>query len=186
METVCRNIGNQFAVLVAPYTLAPHAKYPCQLREGLDVLRYLVEVEGKEPGKTILGGDSAGGNLVLGILSHLSHPHPDPSIPAGPYIQEDLAGALLLGPWVSFDQTWPSIERNAERDCVSLVPSSVSAENWLGEKPLDFYNEPLRAPVDWWSNVKARQLLLVAGEDDLMVGSHEAFAANLKVGALHH
>lgn len=178
---MCRSIGNQFAVLVPPYTLAPHAKYPCQLREGLDALRYLVEVEGKEPGKIILGGDSAGGNLVLGILSHLSHPHPHPSIPAGPYIHEDLAGALLMGPWVSFDQTWPSIKRNVNRDCVSLVPSSVSAENWLGQKPLDKYNEPLRAPVDWWSNVKARQLLLVTGADDLMVDSHEAFAANLKV-----
>ncbi|OJJ57372.1 hypothetical protein ASPSYDRAFT_90664 [Aspergillus sydowii CBS 593.65] len=185
VKTVCRSIGNQFAVLVPPYTLAPHAKYPCQLREGLDVLRYLVEVEGKEPGKIILGGDSAGGNLVLGILSHLSHPHPDPSIPAGPYIHEDLAGALLMGPWVSFDQTWPSIKRNINRDCVSLVPSSVSAENWLGQKPLDKYNEPLRAPVDWWSNVKARQLLLVTGADDLMVDSHEAFAANLKLANPH-
>ncbi|KAL4932552.1 Alpha/Beta hydrolase protein [Aspergillus undulatus] len=185
VHAVCRT-GKQLCVFFPEYTLAPHAKYPCQLREGLDFLRYLVEGQNKAPSNIILAGDSAGGNMVLAILSHLSHPHPDSDIPGGPSLQEPLAGALMLSPWVTFDQTWGSIERNKSRDCVSLVPSRVSVEYWLGERPLDNYNEPLRAPVNWWDGVKARQMLLVTGGDDLMLDSHQAFAANLKRSNPHN
>lgn len=177
----CCRAGMELAVFVPLYTLAPHAKYPCQLREGLDALRYLVEE--KDASHIILGGDSAGGNLVLGILSHLSHPHPD--LAQGPSIKGNLGGAILMSPWVTFDQSWHSITRNINRDCVSLVSSSLSAKYWLGNRHLDNYNEPLRAPADWWADIKARRVLFIAGDDDLMVDSHLAFAAKFRVSLLH-
>ncbi|KAA8649603.1 alpha/beta hydrolase [Aspergillus tanneri] len=153
--------GKDLAIFVPSYTLAPHAQYPLQLREGLDVLRYLIHKKGKLARNIVIGGDSAGGNLVLAILSHIAHPHPE--IPTSHMPDEPFAGALMFCPWVTFNQTWPSIERNRKKDC-----------------PPDNYNEPLSAPMEWWTDLKARQMMLVAGEDDIMVDSHHAFAKTLE------
>ncbi|KKK13561.1 hypothetical protein ARAM_001730 [Aspergillus rambellii] len=183
VDAVCLS-GKQLAVFVPSYTLAPHAQYPSQLREGLDVLQHLVEKENKLLSNIVLGGDSAGGNLVLGILSHLSHPHPD--ITGGLSLEGHLSGALMICPWVTFDQTWASIERNKNKDCVALIPSTITAAYFLGTSESDNYNEPLRAPFDWWTGINARQLLLISGEDDIMVDSHNAFATKLRMANPHN
>lgn len=49
--------------------------------------------------KIVIAGDSAGGNLTLGLISHLLHPHPDvPKVElSGP-----LATTILISPWVKF------------------------------------------------------------------------------------
>ncbi|KAI9929598.1 hypothetical protein MW887_001072 [Aspergillus wentii] len=169
-----RLLGKDFAIFVPSYSLAPHAQYPIQLLEGLEVLRFLIEEESKVARNIVIGGDSAGGNLVLGILSHIAHPHPE--ISAGFVPDEPFAGALMLCPWVTFDQTWPSIERNKDKDCVPLLPNSTHARHFLGDMPSDNYNEPLSAPLEWWTDLNARRLLLLSGEDDIMVDSHHAFA----------
>ncbi|RHZ55345.1 hypothetical protein CDV55_102347 [Aspergillus turcosus] len=183
VDAVCQT-GKQFAVFVPSYTLAPHAQYPSQLQEGLETLRYLIEIEGKSASNIVLGGDSAGGNLVLAILSHLSHPHPD--IAGDLTLKTNLGGAVMICPWVTFDQTWTSVERNKKKDSVALIPSSISAKHFLGDKPPDNYNEPLRAPLEWWFEVKACQLLLISGDDDIMVDSHRAFATNLSMANPHN
>lgn len=177
--------GKSFAAFVPSYTLAPHARYPTQLREGLEVLQYLVEGEGKLLENIVIGGDSAGGNLVLGILSHMSHPHPHPDFSAGlgSCFMGDgsLCGALMLSPWVSNDRTWPSVRRNKLKDCVTTVPTDISTEHFLGvNDDWDNYNEPLRAP-EWWAGVKSRNLLIVSGEDEIMTDAHRAFGRILQV-----
>ncbi|KAE8376403.1 Alpha/Beta hydrolase protein [Aspergillus bertholletiae] len=183
VDGVCQ-AGNDMAVFVPSYSLAPHAQYPAQLIEGLDVLRYLTKVEGRSVGNIVLAGDSAGGNLVLGILSHLSHPHPDIKVDFAS--DEPFAGALMLCPWVTFDQTWPSIKRNKTKDCVALTPSSICVGHWLGKKAPDHYNEPLTAPSEWWRGAKARRMLLLSGQDDIMVDSHCAFAKQLTTANPHN
>lgn len=171
-----------FAIFVPSYSLAPHAQYPTQLLEGLQVLQFLIEEEGKLAKNIAIGGDSAGGNLVLGILSHIAHPHP--GISEGFIPDEPFAGALIHCPWVTFDQTWPSIERNKHKDSVPLLPNSVHAKYFLGDAPSDNYNEPLSAPPEWWAGLNARMLLLLSGEDDIMVDSHHAFGKILVVCVL--
>ncbi|KAJ5364957.1 uncharacterized protein N7496_010670 [Penicillium cataractarum] len=174
MVNALRMSAKDFAIFVPSYSLAPHAQYPTQLVEGLDVLRFLIEEEGKLASNIVIGGDSAGGNLVLGILSHISHPHP--RISGGFVPDEPFAGALMLCPWVTFDQRWPSVERNRMKDSIPLLPNSIHAKYFLGNMPSDWYNEPLKAPLEWWMDLSARRLLLLTGEDDIMVDSHQAFA----------
>lgn len=174
-----RQLNKDFAIFVPSYSLAPHAQYPTQLLEGLEVLRFLVEKECKLARNIVIGGDSAGGNLVLGILSHIAHPHPE--ISGSFFPDEPFAGALMFSPWVTFDQAWPSVERNRAKDCIPLLPNSTHAKYFLGDKPPDNYNEPLSAPVEWWMDIQARRLLLVTGQDDIMVDSHQAFAKILEV-----
>ncbi|KAF1984622.1 alpha/beta-hydrolase [Aulographum hederae CBS 113979] len=68
--------GHSFSILSMEYTLAPYATYPGQLGQAVAALRYLIEVEKKDPANIIVGGDSAGGNLCSALLLHLGHPHP--------------------------------------------------------------------------------------------------------------
>ncbi|KAH8721585.1 hypothetical protein GQ44DRAFT_829147 [Phaeosphaeriaceae sp. PMI808] len=48
---------------------------PAQLQKVAAVLAYLAKQS--EASRIFLAGDSAGGNLVLALLSHILHPHPD-------------------------------------------------------------------------------------------------------------
>lgn len=68
--------GKEIAVLFLQYDLAPAAQYPRQLEQAVELLRYATTTLQRAPEKIMLMGDSAGGNMVLGVLSHLMHPQP--------------------------------------------------------------------------------------------------------------
>ena len=53
------------------YHTAPEFKYPVQLNEALDLWHDLIENQHYNPDKIILGGDSAGGNLLLAMMLKL-------------------------------------------------------------------------------------------------------------------
>lgn len=178
---------NDIAAFIPSYTLSPHARYPTQLGQGLEVLQYLVSTENKALSNVVIGGDSAGGNLVLGILSQLSHPHPSlrPHFPLPLHPRESgcLAGALLLSPWVSNNRTaWNSVRRNRLKDSVTLISTDLSERYFLPEgQDWDWYNEPLRARAEWWTDLKTQHVLFVSGEDEIMTDAHAAMGMVLQV-----
>ncbi|OCK80495.1 alpha/beta hydrolase fold domain-containing protein [Lepidopterella palustris CBS 459.81] len=162
--------GSDTAVVLLAYTLAPEASYPTQLKQGVELLRYLIETENRNPSNITLGGDSAGGNLTLSILSHLSHPHP--SVPELS-LPSKLHAAFLLSPWVSFNTHTPSYVTNAERDCFDGRPLSRWSSAFLNSSsPFagDFYSEPCTAPPSWWQATAG-----VVGEVLIWGGGHEVF-----------
>lgn len=127
----------------------------------------------------MLAGDSAGANLVLGILSHLSHPHPSV---APLEISAPLRGIILLGPWTSFDnEGWESVKYNKYKDVVSAACADLWSSNFLGGKPRDQYNEPIAAGAEWWRGLKAEEVLVVAGGDEILLDSIKTFEGKLKV-----
>jgi alpha/beta hydrolase family protein len=67
----------QTSVFFVDYTLTPHATYPIQIQQCVEAIHYLV-TETHHPFSSItLGGDAAGANLALAVLSHMLHPHPE-------------------------------------------------------------------------------------------------------------
>jgi acetyl esterase/lipase len=176
--------GTDAACLLLAYDLAPEARYPTQLKQGVECLRHLVETEGRDPADIILGGDSAGGNLTLGVLSHLAHPHPD--IPALT-LPAKLHGALLLSPWVSFNVHTPSFKTNAERDCFDGRSLHRWSSAFLGsDSPFagDAYSEPLLAPASWWEEVASviEETLIWGGGNEVLLDSIEEFARRFEKG----
>ena len=167
------------AVLFLGYTLAPHAHYPTQLTQGVELLRYLIKNLNRKPGNIMVGGDSAGANLTLGILSHLSHPHP--SI-APLELEAPLKGIVLLAPWTSFDnEGWASVEYNKNKDTVNPSYANIWSGNFLGGKPRDKYNEPMTADPEWWRGLRAEEVLMVTGGDEILLDSIKAFCGKMKV-----
>lgn len=62
---LCRELGA--AGFVPDYRLAPHNRFPAGLDDCERAYRALLDA-GFPPSRIILGGDSAGGNLLLGVL----------------------------------------------------------------------------------------------------------------------
>ena len=173
--------GSDVAILFLAYTLAPYAHYPRQLIQGVELLRYVLNDLNRKPENIIIGGDSAGGNLTSGILSHLSHPHP--SI-APLELSAPLRGIVLLAPWTSFDPgAWESVKYNQYKDTVTPASSNRWSDNFLGGKPRDEYNEPMTADPEWWRGLKAEEVLVVCGSDEILVDSIKVFTGKVKVSA---
>lgn len=176
--------GSDVAALVLAYDLAPEQKYPTQLRQAIELLRYLVESEGRSPSDIIIGGDSAGGNLTLSVLSHLAHPHPN--IPAL-NLPSKLHAALLISPWCSFNTHTPAYIANAERDCFDARPLARWSAAFLGsDSPFagDFYSEPVTAPASWWEDTAnvIDEVLIWAGGNEILLDGIEEFSRRFTKG----
>ncbi|KAI5867647.1 Alpha/Beta hydrolase protein [Durotheca rogersii] len=85
------------AVFAPQYRLASRPlsqPFPAALQDTLTSYMYLVDTVGIAPENIILSGDSAGGNLVIGLLRYLSAHGKELGIPLP-------AAAVLISPWVA-------------------------------------------------------------------------------------
>lgn len=171
------------AVLVPAYSLAP-ATYPQQLKEGVEVLRYVLHTLRVAPSKICVAGDSAGGNLALGVLSHVLHPHRE--IEPLRWIDErmeyvdspKLDSLLLMSPWCSFNMKAkmdPMYNQNKEKDLVDDRIGKKWSSAFLGGREGDAYSEPLRTRDEkgWWDGLSGSvdRVWLSAGEEEVLLGS---------------
>jgi len=75
-DTVCRRLTNASGAAVASvgYRLAPEHVYPSALEDCLAATRWLIgegEAVGIDPARVAVAGDSAGGNLAVGVARRL-------------------------------------------------------------------------------------------------------------------
>jgi len=172
------------ATLFLEYTLVPHGTYPTQISEAVEAVNYVLTDLKRPASDIILAGDSAGGNMALAVLSHITHPSPDlPAIILSP--GDKLKALVLIAPWTSFRTDFPSAERNGYKDLVTVEGGSAWSKNYLGGKETGPYAEALLAPEDWWRDAKVEQLLTVAGADELLVDPINEWFAKYKV-SLHY
>ncbi|PPQ68442.1 hypothetical protein CVT25_007834 [Psilocybe cyanescens] len=87
--------GKTIGLAVLNFTLVPDAPFPTQLKQAIAAVQHLID-SGVKPENLQLVGDSAGGALIHGILSHMLHPlEKTPKLElSGP-----LGGALMISPW---------------------------------------------------------------------------------------
>lgn len=93
-------------VLLVDYRLAPEHPFPAAVADGTAVYHWLQQ-NGLDPAHIVLGGDSAGGGLVLATLLNLRQ--------AGTPLP---AAAFALSPWVDLALTGGSLQHNAAADPV--------------------------------------------------------------------
>lgn len=188
LDDLRKSLGPDVSVLFLAYDLAPEQKYPTQLKQAVELVRHLVETQGRNPSDLVIGGDSAGANLTLGLLSHIAHPHPEIS-PLE--LSSKFRGALLISPWVSFNNSTPAHKINAERDMFDARPLSRWSAAFLGNSsPFagDFYNEPVLAAPSWWEPVAnvVDDVLIWVGDNEILKDSIEAFAKKFTLGFKAH
>lgn len=141
------------------YTLAPALKYPGQLIQAASALNHLLKTY--KPENIIIGGDSAGGNLVLALVAHIKHPKPD--VPPVSALKKPFRGLLLISPWVSVEYGAPSYTSNADTDYLGRGVMAHCNTIWQ-PVPDDVWASPLVGDSDFWSKVPASKVLLTAGD----------------------
>ncbi|OKL64017.1 hypothetical protein UA08_01100 [Talaromyces atroroseus] len=161
--------GEDVIVYLLAYSLASdHANpYPTQLRQAISLLDHVLNTENFPPSSITLIGNSAGSNLLLGLLLHLSHPNPDLP-PLHLQNNEQLAAAAVISPWCTMEVSAAAMKANADKDV--LAPSAIAywGRNFLGGRAPDPWNTPLIAPAAWWGDVKVDEMLLLYGEDEIL------------------
>lgn len=177
MREEARKAGIELSIFVPAYTLAPNATYPSQLRQAVSGLRYILNETDHRPAEVVLGGDSAGGNLVFGVLSHLSRPHAHIEHLS---LKENLGGAVAIAPWVSLDT---KVDHTADDrgDIVSTRVVKPWATGYLGGTTRDHYTDIASAPVDWCRELPVNSILVTAGANELLIGTLCIFATKMKV-----
>ncbi|KAF2835392.1 alpha/beta hydrolase fold domain-containing protein [Patellaria atrata CBS 101060] len=174
--------GSDVSVVILEYYTTPAHRYPVQLQQAIALLRYLLETESRDPSSLFLLGDSAGGNLCLALLSHISHPHhslPKLSVPS------PLGGACLISPWVSFNTEEDAYYRNASSDAFDGRALGRWSHAFLGSPAnSDYYSEPATAPPSWWEGFEniVSEVLIWAGGAEVLIDGIRAFAKRFKAG----
>lgn len=120
-------------VLVPDYRQGPEHVFPAWLEDAVDAYERLLSL-GIPPGRIMLAGDSAGGNLVLATLLKLR----DMALPLP-------AGGICLSPWADLACRGESYARNGKAEAM-LNPDGIRLLGLraAGGTPLD---EPLLSPV---------------------------------------
>ena len=163
-----KDANKDLGVFFISYTLVPHAVYPTQIRQCVEGVRHILESH--SPSDVILSGDSAGGNLALAVVSHLSHPHS--AIPPLE-LSEPLRGLMVMAPWTSFKYDWPSNTINEWKDMLTVNGLEKWSDEYLGPAgkkgtKSDYYIEAVTAPTSWWEGAKVKDTLVLAGGEEIL------------------
>ncbi|OWP02655.1 hypothetical protein B2J93_6488 [Marssonina coronariae] len=181
--------GKDAACLFLAYDLAPGAIYPRQLQQAAALLTHVLHTLHYPPSSILITGDSAGANLCMALLSHISYPHPSTEL----RIQkvelggEKLLGVVLISPWISFETANQSFGENEWKDCVSTQAgtswsSAFLACPWPHAGHKDAYNEALSAPPSWWTHLPVSSMLVMCGSEEVLRDGIVKFEANLRDG----
>lgn len=119
------------AVAVLQYTLTPQARFPAQMCQAASGLAHLLR-GGVRPSQIVVGGDSAGGNMTVQLLSHLLHPYP---LAERIVLGEPLAGAFLVSPLVSQNMLTRSFVDGRPCDMISEGIFDNPNREMFHEKP---------------------------------------------------
>jgi acetyl esterase/lipase len=185
---VLQSKGKNAAVLMLSYDLAPGRTYPRQLQQASMLLNHVLNKLEVPPSNIILTGDSAGANLALSLLSHILHPHPSTTTPIPPItLSSPLHGAILISPWVSFNTSTASFKSNKYKDVIAPEAVKQWSDAFMGSKypyteTSDYYNQALTAPESWWEGLPVEEVLIVAGEEEVLIDGINEFEGKLRRG----
>jgi acetyl esterase len=131
--------GADVVVVLVDYRLAPENPHPAQLEDSLAVLSWLRD-HGREIGidfdRIIGGGDSAGGQMTVGLSLYLRDRAMTP-----------LNGMVLIYPVLGRDVNTPSYIRNADAPCLTREEMIFFLDAFMGGQGSANWSDPLAAPL---------------------------------------
>ncbi|KAJ7642246.1 Alpha/Beta hydrolase protein [Roridomyces roridus] len=161
-------------VVFLNYSLWPEATFPTQLAQLCRAIKYLTAA-GVQPSSIQLAGDSAGGNLILQLFSHILHPHPAVDMLV---LVEPLRAAYLISPWVGLSGETASHDENDKIDYARKESLIWIGSRIAGDVPEEYraFAQASKAPEGWFTGVDAvvGDVLVTAGgseclRDDVLI-----------------
>lgn len=174
----CARTAGASDLVCLEYTLAPELKYPGQLVQAVDALDYVLRTH--HPSQILLGGESAGGHLVLSLLAHIQSPHPSvKALPGFGIPGQNILGAYVISPWVSMKYDSKSFKTNASRDYIRAKGMAGFIEMW-NPNCSEVWGELLAGDVDFWRNLPVNNMLVTAGSWECFLTDILAMASRLQ------
>ena len=161
-----------------PLALVPAATFPTQLTQMVLAVQHLLST-GVAPHNIQFLGDSAGGNIIVQLISHILHPVAD--VPAFS-VASPFGNVLLISPWVSFFPK-ASLLAESKKDLVT-IPGVLYAASFVVENTPEsghFYLDHMNAPDGWFNDITkvARKVLITAGENETLRDTITVFAKRI-------
>ncbi len=172
-DGMCRNLcaGTGCVVVSVNYRLAPEAKFPAAPDDCLAATRWAVEnaaALGADPGRVIVAGDSAGGNLAAVTALRIRDE-------GGP----KLLGQLLIYPVTDhYDPGTPSMTENAEGYGLTRAGMIWFWDHYLPDR--SHAPDPHASPLRATDLSGLPQTLVVTAEYDPLRDEGELYASRLR------
>ncbi|KAK6348351.1 hypothetical protein TWF718_006149 [Orbilia javanica] len=158
------------AVFALEYTLVPDGKFPTQLDEAYNGYRIVSELA--PTAEVVVCGDSAGGNIALGLLLHLARPRKGSGSKEASSLKRP-GYATLISPWTVLVSSENKNTENDFLDASQLHKFGVSYAN--SGNVSDPYKSPgLCKDLGWWE-----EALPVHGVH-MVYGSQEVFTGEIR------
>lgn len=153
------------AACLPKYRLAPENPFPAAIDDAILAYHALLE-RGFEPSQIIMGGDSAGGGIVLALLGEINAQ----SLPKP-------AGVFALSPLVDMTFSGASFSENAQSDVMLPASRAVDmAQMYLdGADPLDPRASPLLADFTGMPPV-----FITASDSEILLDDTRRMAEHLR------
>jgi len=151
-------------------------KYPTQSMQAVEALRFILS-KGYRPSDVIIGGDSAGGNMALGLASHISHLNP---VLRPLHLDQPLAGMFLICAWVTFNTDAPSFSYNLKNDIHGKEGIHEYRDDYVTQAEQNNWTAPLHADTTWWTDLPVAKTLNVYGGYDIFRDDNVAFGEILE------
>jgi acetyl esterase/lipase len=167
-----RNLAGQIArraraeAFLPDYRLAPEHPFPAAIEDVVAAYRGL---SGLGSGRIVLAGDSAGGGLVLALLSILAAEGVSP------------AGAAVMSPWTDLALTGDSLQSRAEADPIFTrsVLDALAEAYAPGADKIEPRLSPLYAPLDGLAPIR-----IDVGDDEVLLDDSVRFAARAQAAGV--
>jgi acetyl esterase len=130
--------GADVVVVLVDYRLAPEHPHPAQLEDSLKVLLWMRSAGrafGIDPDRIVGAGDSAGGQMTVGLCLALRD-----------YGAPQLIGQVLIYPVLGTDVDTPSYIRNANAPCLTRPEMMFYLSCFLGPEGNPNWSDPKANP----------------------------------------
>lgn len=178
-DGLCRDLCSATGAIVisVEYRLAPEHPFPAGIEDCLTALDWVAEhihtIHG-DPGKVLVCGDSAGGNLAAVVAQQARQRHPGL-----------LAGQILIYPVTDhYSSNWPSYTEKSKKGATLTTESMTELWDWYtGKSPIwqpEQTRHELATPLqaDDLSNLPPALILLA--ENDVLHDDGAEYAKRLK------
>lgn len=147
------------------YRLAPENPFPAAVDDALTAYQAVLE-RGILPDRIIMGGDSAGGGLVLGLLGEITRK----SLPQP-------AGVFALSPLVDLTFSGPSFVENAPSDV--MLPAQGAVEMMQLYMQDTALGDPRASPINGQFSTET-PIYLTASDTEILLDDTRRMTAHLR------
>lgn len=175
-EMICRKMANKVGahVVAVEYRLSPEHQFPIPLQDCYDTVKWVVSNAASfngNPGKVILCGESAGGNLAAATALMIRDRN-----------EFSVAAELLIYPILTSDLNRGHYDESPDKSLLSYGNMEFFIQSYLSSSEMG--KEPYAFPLNSKNFSELPSTLIVTAEHDALKHEGKQYAENLRLAGV--